>query len=202
MNINTFQNFQYNYSPIFNANFTKTEKEMMQKVKDYTLKHGVETCRIIKKGRDITKKFDLFETFDYVSIGPKDGKIMGINFGVFGRIFNFKRNIKGATYVHSHTTELPLSRPDVIFAVKTKLKKIIAVTPSGKHSTLDLNTKQDLSQSLNIFDEALNKYNELKQQYGDNVLINETSFKIYQDFVKNIWSRFVALTKVKYNSNI
>ena len=200
--MNSINNVNKYYNPNFSANFSNLEKRAMNEVKEYSALHSVETCKIIKKGKDITDRFDLFETADYVSVGPKNGNIFGINFGVFGRIFNFKRNIRNATYIHSHMTEVPLSRPDIIFAIKTKLKKIIAVSPSGKHSTLELEKdSKKLFEHFNVFDEPLNKYNELAQQ-DENVMQNKTLLKIYQDSVKKAWERFVELTNAKYSSNI
>jgi len=197
MNIATTNN-----NIIFQANFTNLEKQLIDEVREYSLAHGTETCRIIKNGKDVTNKFDIYGIENYVSAFPKNGYIFHINLGYLGKYLKFKYYTKNATYIHSHTAELPLSLPDVKMAIMGKLKKIIAVTPSGKDSTLELNkNRKKLLKHIHIFDELIKKNKEL-EIINKNVFRNPTTLKIYQEAAKRIWDKFVELTGVKYSSNI
>lgn len=192
------------YRPSFRGNFTTLEKNMIQEVRDFALKNKTETARIIKNGKNITNRFDLFEMQNSVTLLPNNGKIFGINLGFLGKILNYKRDLKGSTYIHSHNTETPLSRPDILFAIKAKLNKIVAITPSGKNSTLEIeNNSTKILENLNVFDEPLSILENLENQYGEDVLFkNNIAFETYKKAMIKAWKSFVEKTKVKYRSNV
>lgn len=192
------------YRPSFRGNFTTLEKNMIQEVRDFALKNKTETARIIKNGKNITDRFDLFEMHNSVTLLPNNSKIFGINLGFLGKILNYKRDLKGSTYIHSHNTETPLSRPDILFAIKAKLNKIVAITPSGKNSTLEIeNNNEKILENLNVFDEPLSILENLENQYGEDVLFkNNIALETYKNAMIKAWKNFVEKTKVKYSSNL
>lgn len=189
----------------FSGSFTKLEKQLMKEVMEYSAKNNVETCRIIKNGKDITDRFELYEYYNLCQAYPASGKVLGVDLGFAGKIFNYRRNMKNATYIHSHNTETPLSRPDLIMAIKSGLRRMSAVTPSGKYSFIDINpkSKKKILESLPLFDKTVEKYNELIEKFGETFLEdNKEALKEYQKFLMNVWSEFSQKTGIKHETNL
>lgn len=183
--------------------FSQLEKKLIHECVEYSKIHKVETARVIKNNKNITDKFDWFETENYVSEGPKDSYIFGFNFGFWGSILKCAMNLKNSVYIHSHLFELPLSRPDVYAMLKRGMKRMVAVTPSGRTSVIEFDgNKRKLLNNLSAFDEPKNLMEEFKRNGCENFLIYGDKFRQYQDCMKQAWNKFVELTNAKYESEI
>jgi len=125
---------------IAKAEFTPFEKKLMEEVRQYSLEHGVETARVLDKKGDLLD-LELIELPNNVTaIGKRQFELLNY-MGIIGRFI--KRTInydfvgRKGTYIHSHTSNVPLSGTDVIQMTGRKMKKIIATTPDGSFSSLE-----------------------------------------------------------------
>ena len=194
-------NYRYNnsYKVVFKAGLTELEKALMEEVVDYTGKKGVETLRIIKDGVNITDRFTIIEEPKRCEPVLKEGKrLFGIYLGKFAQRINSRRYFKNSVQIHSHQKELPLGPADIRAALKVKMAKSIAVTPSGKYSSVTIKPEQRkfVEQYLYLFDEWSKNISTVKKD-------DEKGFlKIVQSSLASTWETFARKTGVEYESNI
>ena len=207
-NINSY--FQYS----FKANFNKAEQQAIDMVRAYSQKYGVETAQIIKNGINITDKFQISEAPDAVMVSASNevdkifdlkglSKIKAFINSVKSMI-NFKQDLQDSIYIHSHTTEMPLSPADIYTGVRFGIKKMVAVTPSGKTSVVeDLNINQTKAQSaLSIFNSQIQAGVELREKFGEDYMQIPQAFKTIQKGQSEAIDEFAKTTGVKYSSDI
>lgn len=126
-------------SPIQNisSEFTPLEKRLMNEVRQYSEKNGVETARLINKNGRF-KEMKLIESPMLVTLlDPKGIKIFGRDLGVLGHLLRTIVKLNKATIIHSHVTKGPLSSQDLNPIILGNAKKVTATTPDECFSSIE-----------------------------------------------------------------
>ena len=122
---------------ITGLNDSPIEQLLRNEVISYSIQNGVETARIIDK-KGMVRDLDIFEFPNHVSVMSKDGKFFGHDFGIIGKLLKTALILRKGTYIHSHTKNMPLSGTDIIFMIRGQVQKVVATTPNGNFSSMEM----------------------------------------------------------------
>lgn len=196
--------------------FAPIEQRLMTEVRQYTQKHGVETARVVNKnGRKldvtVTESAQKAEVFPKnIDFEPKNRKAAIKS--AFKKI-KYMTSLWNCSFIHSHPYETPLSGLDVFSMLKMGAKKMIATTPSGGCSSLEMpSTLTFLTHGPKIVRAAIkiSKLQEMKLKELNLVengaynfeKISSEQLKEYNDFSINLLQDFADRFRLKFQHNL
>ena len=206
MNINSIDLTQKNYNPGFNAEFTALERKLMDEVREYTAKNGVETCRFIKNGKDITSQLKLVEDVcSCYAETPDKNRLLGINLeklGPLGRgIMSIRRHhfLRGTTFIHSHTSEMTFSPGDINAALIKREARTIVVTPDNHCAVMEIAPKKRIKARW-----YLHKYEKWWKTFAEMFkdIPKENKPELAKHLQPKMMQYYVQKTGIQYESDI
>ena len=194
------------FNPGFGANFTELEMRLMKEVIEYSNKHGVETCRFIKHGKDISNQFTLTENLrTCAGYLTRTDRFLGIDVKKLGKIGKYIKMLRNrlvlinSTLIHTHLREMSFSIADIKYGLLLRRKKDIVVTSSGKYAVIEYESskrKNGLEQ-LKLWDKWFEKHLPLYEG-----LKKEDYYKVTQKVLRQFLDDYFNSTGIKYESNI
>lgn len=196
---------------ITSEKFTPLEKRLMDEVREYSRKSGLETARIIDKQGKLVD-MELWENPFYVTaISKKNIKVFNYDFGITGRIIKTLTANHKSTMIHSHVANSPLSSQDLRPLIFRIYKKIIATTPDGSFSSIErlndfgniFKLKKMLKARKGIAESQLKKASELKLMEKGHLKLtaDAETFKEYSNFSIKLIQDFADKFGFKFEHN-
>lgn len=195
---------------IAGAKFTPLEKRLMEEARTYTQKYGVETARIIDRNG---KNLELILDERPLNVNAKiyDCSASDSNFEIISKIIKNTYDLFNCTHIHSHAMEIPLSGVDVLTMLAINAKKVIATTPNGGFSSLEMPIFPPFLKPWKNPKTAAEKLSELQVSklkelgiFEKDALFNASDEKIseYSAFSIGLLQDFADRFGFKFHSNI
>lgn len=124
---------------IATSNFSPLERKLMDEVRAYTQESGKETARIINRNG---KQLDIRTEETQISVRTCTKNTLA--FDSKHKLKSIVSIAKGinetfkCSFVHSHTADTPISSQDVMSMLTVGMKKMVAITPNGGISSMEI----------------------------------------------------------------